>query len=116
MLNSMIEETMTYICRRCGSPGSVKNGMNKCGRPQYHCHACGAYQTLHTKGPSTSQAQDQVLKTCRERASLRGLEHVFPIARQTISRWIRTILWTLPGLGDSLQPTHPEDVLELGKL
>jgi IS1 family transposase/transposase-like protein len=112
----MIQKTITYTCRRCGSSDIVKNGTNKCGSPQYHCHACGAYQTLQPKKSSAPHLKDWILKTYHERASLRGLERIFCVARQTVSRWIRTILRTLPRLIDTLQPAHPADVLELDEV
>jgi insertion element IS1 protein InsB len=113
---SMIQETITYTCRQCGSTDIVKNGTNKCGSQQYHCYTCGAYQTLQPKVAPAAQVKDWVLKAYHERASLRGLERVFQIARQTVSRWIRTILRTLPALIDTLQPAQPDDVLELDEV
>ena len=112
----MIQETITYTCRRCGSPDIVKNGTNKCGSQQYHCHACGAYQTLEPKNSSAPYPKEVILKTYQERASLRGLERIFGVARQTVSQWIRTILRTLPRLIDTLQPAQPDDVLELDEV
>jgi insertion element IS1 protein InsB len=113
---SMIQETITYTCRQCGSTDIVKNGTNKCGSQQYHCHTCGAYQTLQPKVAPAAQVKDWILKAYHERASLRGLERAFQIARQTVSRWIRTILRTLPALVDTLQPAQPDDVLELDEV
>ena len=112
----MIQKTITYTCRKCGSLDIVKNGTNQCGSPQYHCHACGAYQTLQPKNASASHPKELILKTYQERASWRGRARILGVARQTVSRWIRTILRTLPRLIDTLQPAHPEDVLELDEV
>jgi transposase-like protein len=45
----MIQVTITYHCRKCGSINIVENGTNKRGNPQYHCKDCGAYQVLEPK-------------------------------------------------------------------
>lgn len=82
----MIQETMTYTCRVCGSPNIVKNGTNKCSSPQYHCHVCGAYRTLRPKDSPARRAKSLILKPYGERASLRGVERIFQAAQQTIAR------------------------------
>ncbi len=42
----MIQDTITYCCRVCGSTHIVRDGTNKCGQAQYHCKDCGAYRVL----------------------------------------------------------------------
>jgi insertion element IS1 protein InsB len=113
---SMIQETITYTCRVCGSLNIVKNGTNKCHSPQYHCNECGAYGTLRPKDSPASRAKSLILQTYRERASLRGVERIFQVARQTIARWLRTILRTLPKLKETLRPARADNVLELDEL
>ncbi|GAB4505244.1 MAG: hypothetical protein Fur0043_22390 [Anaerolineales bacterium] len=56
------------------------------------------------------------MRAYKERASMRGLERIFNIARQTVARWIREIVRTLPDLKDTLLPAEPNDVLELDEL
>jgi IS1 family transposase/transposase-like protein len=112
----MIQETLTYTCRRCGSPNIVKNGTNKCGSPQYYCHDCGAYRTLKPKRSRAAQFQTWLLKTYREQASLRGLERIFQVSRQTVARWLRTILRTVPKFQETVCPAQADDVLELDEL
>ena len=112
----MIQETLTYTCRRCGSSNIVKNGTNKCGSPQYYCHDCGAYRTLKPKRSCTTQSQTLILKTYRERASLRSLERVFQVSRQTVARWLRTILRTVPKFQETVCPAQADAVLELDEL
>ena len=112
----MIQETTTYTCRRCGSTDIVKNGTNKCNSPQYHCKVCGAYRTLRPKDSPAGRAKSLILKTYRERASLRGVERIFQVARQTIARWLRTILRTVPKLKETLRPARAGDMLELDEL
>ena len=112
----MIQETLTYTCRRCGSPTIVKNGTNKCGSPQYYCHDCGAYRTLKPKRSRAAQFQTLILKTYRERASLRGLERIFQVSRQTVARWLRTILRMVPKFQETVCSAQADDVLELDEL
>jgi hypothetical protein len=45
----MIQVTMTYKCRACGSENIVKHGGNKAGNAQYHGKECGAYRVLVRK-------------------------------------------------------------------
>jgi insertion element IS1 protein InsB len=94
---SMIQETLTYTGRVCGSPNIVKNGTNKCNRPPSPCTACGAYGTLRPKDSP---------------ASRRGVERIFQVARQTLARWRRTLLRTLPKLKETLRPARADEVLE----
>jgi IS1 family transposase len=48
--------------------------------------------------------------------SLRGIERVFHISRQTVAQWIRLHSLRLPLLLDSLGPAQADDVLELDEL
>lgn len=112
----MIQTITTHTCPACGSTHLVRNGHNRCGTPQCHCLDCGAYRTL-SKPPSRLQAlKDLVLKTYRERASLRGLERIFDVSRRTVLRWLRGILRTVPPRPDTLHPPQPADVLELDEV
>lgn len=52
----------------------------------------------------------------KERASMRGLERIFYVARQTVGRWIPEIVHNLPALKETLLPAQPDDVLELDEL
>jgi insertion element IS1 protein InsB len=79
----MIQVTMTYKCRACGSENIVKNGRNKAGEAQYHCKDCGAY---------------------RERAGLRGLGGIFGVAQQSVLKWLADQVEQLPSLVESLLP------------
>ncbi len=112
----MIQVTIIYRCRKCGSTNIVKNGSNKCGNPQYHCKDCGAYQVLEPKRPRGEDKRELILRAYKERASMRGLERIFDVARQTVARWIQAIVRTLPPLKDTLLPAQPDDVLELDEL
>ena len=94
----MIQITITYTCHRCGSEEIVSNGTNKCGNAQYHCNDCGAYRVLEPKRPYSETEKRTILKTYLERASLRGLERIFGVCRQTVAKWLKTIVKHLPPL------------------
>ena len=112
-MQSMIKETITYTCSRCGSTNIVRNGHNKCGNPQYYCKDCGAYRVLNPKRKHPPRAREQVLKAYRERMSLRGVERVFAVARQTVMKWLQDWVNALPQLLETLLPVQPDDVLEV---
>ena len=112
----MIQVTITYHCRVCGSDNIIKNGTNKCGNPQYHCKDCGAYRVLEPKRIYQQAKKDMIMRAYQERASMRGLERIFYVARQTVARWIPEIVQNLPPLQDTLLSAKPDDVLELDEL
>lgn len=109
----MIQETITYSCHSCGSINIVKNGTNKSGNQQYHCKECGAYRVLEPQRPAAQQEKNKVLQAYRERVSLRGLERIFGVCRQTVMGWLTDEMHHLPQLPDTLLPARPDDVLEL---
>jgi len=112
----MIEETITYSCRSCGSEHIIRNGHNKCGSAQYLCKACGACRVLTPKVRYTPEQKETVLKAYRERMSLRGLQRVFGPWRSTVLRWLRQLVAALPSLLESLLPAQNDDVLEMDEL
>jgi len=85
----MIQETITYRCRRCGSPHIVRNGHNRCGNPQYHCKDCGAYRVLQPKVRYSEEEKEKILKVYRERASMRAIQRLFGVSRPTLARWLK---------------------------
>ncbi|MFN8457518.1 MAG: IS1 family transposase [Anaerolineae bacterium] len=109
----MIQKTITYHCRTCGSINITKNGTNKCGNAQYHCHDCGDYRVLEPQTTYTKNEQKTILDAYRERASMRGLERIFGVARQTVALWIKGTVQELPDLKATLAPAQADDVLEL---
>lgn len=112
----MIQVTITYHCHQCGSTNIVKNGTNKCGNPQYHCKDCGAYRVLAPKRRHGKREQAMIRRAYKERASRRGLERIWGVARQTVARWLQALVRTLPALKETLVPARPDDVLELDEL
>jgi hypothetical protein len=56
--------------------------------------------------------QPIILSAYQERISLRGLERIFDVARQSVSRWIVEHVKALPKLKDTVLPAEPGHVLE----
>jgi insertion element IS1 protein InsB len=109
----MIQETMTHVYRACESTNIVKNGTNRCGNAQYPCKDCGTYRVLKPKPAYWETNKQTVLQAGLERCSLRGVERIFDIPRQTVVRWISTPIQKLPEVADTLLPASADDVLEL---
>src|SRR5262245_56956584 len=109
----MIEETLTYSCRSCGSEDIIRNGHNKCGNAQYKCKACGTCRVIRPKTKYTAEAKATILEARDERMSLRGMERVFGVWRGTVLRWLREQIKQLPKLSQTLLPSQASDVLEL---
>ena len=111
-MRHMIQETITYTCQACGSINIIRNGTNKYGNQQYHCKDCGVYGVLRPKR-LYAQEKTKVLKAYRERTSLRGLERIFGVCRQTVMRWLEQQDKSLLPLSETLLPAEANDVLEL---
>jgi insertion element IS1 protein InsB len=109
----MIEETITYSCRSCGSANIIRNGHNKYGNAQYKCKDCKACRVLRPKEKYPAETKQAILEAREERMSLRGLERVFGVWRGTVLRWLRQQVRQLPKLSQTLLPGQARDVLEL---
>ena len=112
----MIQETITYQCTNCGSTNIIRNGRNKCGNRQYHCKDCGAYRVLKPKSRYSRKKKETILKACKERCSLRGIQRIFGVNRKTVARWIKALVSYLPALSQTLLPAETGDVLELDEM
>jgi len=112
----MIQETITHICRVCKSTDIVKNGTNRCGNAQYHCKNCGTYRVLQPKPVYSEREKQTVLQACQERSSLRGVQRIFGVARQTVVEWVKIHAQNLPEIKDILFAVAPNDVLELDEV
>ena len=85
----MIEKIVTYSCRKCGSNNITKNGKNCCGNEQYHCKDCGVYAVLQPKCTYTQEKKELIIKAYAERPSMRGIERIFGVSRQTLANWLK---------------------------
>ena len=112
----MIEATLPYSCRSCGSSNLLRDGRNKCGNEQYHCKNCGVYRVLRPKARYREAQRPQILRAYRERMSLRGLQRLFGVWRRTVLRWLERYVARLPRLPQTLLPAQAADVLEMDEL
>ncbi len=85
----MIQETYTYLCPHCASRNIVKNGHNAQGKQQYRCKACGKSGVLNASERYTLAQKEQILNAYYERPSMRGIERIFGVARQTLASWLK---------------------------
>jgi len=85
----MIQETITYTCPHCASSNLVKNGHNAKGKQQYRCRDCGKSGVLNPSVRYTKAQKEQILQAYYERPSLRGIERIFGVARQTVAAWLK---------------------------
>ena len=112
----MIQTIVTHGCPKCGSKNIVKNGHDYKGAQKYHCHGCNRYGTLQAQQSYDESTRQQIQQAVLERVSLRGIERVFPISRQTVSHWIGQWAAQLPTLATTLVEAQADDVLELDEL
>jgi len=84
----MIQQTLQ--CPNCGSERIVKNGRNQSGNQQYHCKDCEAYGVLdpEPKGYSNEE-KERILAAYQERGSMRAIERIFGVSRNTLSKWLK---------------------------
>jgi IS1 family transposase len=61
----------------------------------------------------SEQQKERILRAYRERGSLRGVERIFGVRRETVSRWPGKKGCELKPLAETLASARPEDVLEL---
>ena len=85
----MIRQLVTYRCPHCHSEHIVKNGHNPKGKQQYRCKQCGRSSVLNPEVRYTEAQKEQILAAYHERPSLRGIERVFGVARETVATWLK---------------------------
>ena len=113
----MIKTIIVHKCNKCNSQNISKNGKDPKNRKQkYHCLDCHAYGTINPKSGYSNAEKEEALRVYQERASLRGVERVLGISRQTIAKWIKKKVYSLPDLKESLAPSQTNDILELDEL
>lgn len=76
-------------CTKCGSDNLLKNGHTSNGKQQYYCKNCGAHRILESEKRYPESRKGEIVRAYIERASLRGIERVFHVSRQTVSEWIK---------------------------
>lgn len=77
-------------CPTCQSVQTVKNGKAKNGTQTYLCKVCG--RRFHPEAQPVAHGEatrKQILDAVHERMSLRGVQRVFGVHRNTVTRWIK---------------------------
>lgn len=59
------------------------------GKQKFRCHACGCYGTLVSDYGYSEERKSEILRAYHERSSLRGLECIFGVVRQTVAAWLK---------------------------
>jgi len=112
----MIEKTVKFCCRNCGSENIVKNGLDYKKSQKFRCNDCKCYGTVELTNGYSFEKKVEILKAYQERSSMRGIQRVFGVALTTLARWLTKFGDCLPSLEESLQEAKPDDVLELDEL
>jgi IS1 family transposase/transposase-like protein len=108
--------TTIHRCTRCGSTNIQRNGKAINNKQKFHCLDCKFYGTLNPEPIYSEERKEEIIRAYQERGSLRGIQRIFGVARQTVSKWIKKKVQQLPDLKESLKPAQPDDVLELDEL
>ena len=74
------------------------------------------YRVLKPTSRHSEEKCERVLRAAQERVSLRGIERIFNVCRQTVARWIQSYLKQLPVVADTLLLYEVGDVLEIDEL
>jgi IS1 family transposase/transposase-like protein len=112
----MIQVVITKRCPQCNSTNLVRNGHDYKGAQKFHCKDCDAYGTLDATGRYSQERQAEILRSYRERSSMRGVSRIFGVTRQTLARWLVELADALPDLSTTLFRALRRDVLELDEL
>jgi transposase-like protein len=64
------------------------NGLTSGGSQKFHCKDCGRYRTLKTTQFYTEERKEEILRSYKERSSLRGTRRIYGVAISTVLRWI----------------------------
>lgn len=103
-------------CRKCGNENIVKNGHNATRKQQYYCKDCQWRGILNPSEKYSNERKEEILRAYQERASMRGIQRTFGVARQTLAAWIKKKVEQLPKFIETIQPCQPEDVIERDEL
>ncbi len=111
----MIRGLVAHVCPHCASLNIIKNRCNPKGKQQYRCKDCGKSGVLNPTVPYTEEEKARILAAYHERPSMRGIERIFGVARQTLAAWLKknTGLQTIT---DTLLPAKVDDQLELDEI
>ncbi len=85
----MIQTLTTFRCTRCQSQNIVKNGHDPKGKQQFRCKDCQRGGVLNPFLRYTEAEKERIVNAYYERPSMRGIERVFGVTRQTLAVWLK---------------------------
>jgi len=97
----MVRTTTTFRCTHCQSKNIVKNGHDPKGKQQYRCKDCHRGGVLNPSVRYTEAEKERIINAYYERPSMRGVERIFGVARQTLADWLKK------SRADSNHPRNP---------
>ena len=82
---------MVFVkCRYCESESLVKFGLTRNGKQGYRCKSCSRTSRESPQGLGHDEAfREQILAAYNERMSLRGIQRVFGVSRNTVAKWLK---------------------------
>ena len=102
------------VCTSCDGNNIVMNGLTSGNNQKFHCKDCGCYRTLKTTQFYTNERKEEILRSYKERSSLRGTRRVYGVAVSTVLRWLEKK--ELLPLSSTLQPAQQDDVVEYDEM
>ena len=85
----MIIESIICKCTKCGSENIVRNGHDDKGKQKFNCKECGFSGTLNPYIAYSEEEKEKIINSYYERSSMRGIERVYGVARQTLAKWLK---------------------------
>ncbi|RYX84066.1 IS1 family transposase [bacterium] len=77
-------------CVHCGGADAVRNGKTRNGKQRLKCKDCGRASREERRGPRYSEEdKETILRAYQERPSMRGIQRIFGVSRQTLSVWLK---------------------------
>lgn len=83
---------ITLQCPYCGSEKLVHHGHAPNGKQKYLCRSCRR-QSRENPTPHAypEERREEILRAYEERSSLRGLERIFGVSRNTVTIWLKKV-------------------------
>ena len=85
-----MSDTYGMQCYHCGSERVNKSGRTTNGKQRYKCRSCLRTSRANPQRGTYDEARkEEILRAYHERTSLRGLQRVFGVSRQTVTAWLK---------------------------
>jgi transposase-like protein len=85
----MVTRSLVVACPDCQSENVIRHGRTHSGYQRYRCKPCqGTFSDAPRRG-HTPEFKEQVLAAYQQRSSMRGIQRVFKISRNTLTAWLK---------------------------